>query len=290
MSLPPLITAIRPHQWVKNAFVAAPLFFTPEIVSAQTLWATALAVLAFCFLASSIYLLNDIADREADREHPVKRNRPIASGRVSVLTAALLGTTLLVLGSAIALYLGTAFAIVAALYVVNNVLYSFWLKHKAIIDVCAIAFGFVLRVEAGSLLLDIAPSAWIVIMTGLLALFLALAKRRDDIVRKLGNNHRRSLEGYSRRFLDAALAMLLGALLVAYLIYTTDETVMTRLGNDKLFYTAPFVAYGVLRYLQLTVVYERSGSPTKVVLTDPPILLAVIGWIATFGFLIYGGT
>lgn len=287
MTPPPLIALLRPHQWIKNAFVAAPLFFTPAAVSPATLEATGLGIIAFCLLSSTVYVLNDFLDRKADRQHPTKRNRPLAAGTVSLPLAGGVAAVFLIGGLALSASLGTAFAIAAAAYLINNALYSVWLKHVAIIDVMSITLGFVLRVEAGGFATGVELSAWIVIMTGLLAVFLGLAKRRDDIVKKLGNNHRRSLDGYSRRFLDAALAMVVGALLVAYLIYTTDQQVMGRLGTSKLFYTAPFVAYGLLRYLQITMVHERSGSPTKIALTDWPIIAAIIGWVGTFGLLIY---
>lgn len=287
MTPPPLLALLRPHQWVKNTFVAAPLFFTPAAISAATVQATALGILAFCLLSSAVYVLNDFLDRKADRQHPTKRHRPLAAGTVPLALAGGVAVVFFAGGLALSLSLGTGFAIAAAAYLINNALYSVWLKHVAIIDVMSITLGFVLRVEAGGFATSVELSAWIVIMTGLLAVFLGLAKRRDDIVKKLGNNHRRSLDGYSRRFLDAALAMIVGALLVAYLIYTTDQQVMNRLGTDKLFYTAPFVAYGLLRYMQITMVHERSGSPTKIALTDWPIIAAVIGWVSTFGLLIY---
>jgi 4-hydroxybenzoate polyprenyltransferase len=175
-----------------------------------------------------------------------------------------------------------------ALYFAINVAYTVKLKSVAIIDVMIVAIGFVLRVEGGARLIEVTASAWLVIATGLLALFMAVAKRRDDLVQGLDASHRKSIEGYTKPFLDSIIAVLLGALLVTYLIYVTDTNVMQRLGTTKVFYTAPFVVAGILRYLQITMVEERSGSPTRIFLTDRMILWCVAGWIATFAALIYG--
>lgn len=281
-------TLLRPQQWIKNTFVAAPLFFTPAAVT----WPNVLAVLTvmagFSALASAVYIVNDYMDREADRQHPVKRHRPLAAGTVPLPFAAALFVLLLAASFGMTAAAVPAALPVIGLYFALNLGYSFGLKHIAIIDVMIIALGFILRVEAGARAAHVSLSAWILIATGLLALFLALAKRRDDLVRSLGNEHRRSLDGYNKPFLDAAVSVTLGALLVAYLVYTTDVTVMERLGTDQLFYTAPFVVAGVLRYLQITLVEERSGSPTRLVLSDRFLFLSILGWIATFGLLIYG--
>lgn len=286
--LPAALELMRPQQWVKNAFVAAPLFFTPAALSWSAVWQAASGIASFCALASAVYVLNDYVDREADRGHPTKCRRPLAAGRIGAAAAMILGALLLVYGLGIAAALSVDFALIAVGYLAINLGYSFGLKHVSILDVMLIALGFVLRVEAGAVLIDVAPSAWILICTGLLALFLALAKRRDDIVRALGAEHRRSLDGYTKPFLDVALAIVIGALLVSYLVYTTDSAVMVRLGTEKLFYTAPFVVAGILRYLQITLVEQRSGSPTALVLTDRFLIGAILGWLATFGLLIYG--
>lgn len=278
---------LRPHQWIKNGFIVAPLFFTPAVLSWASAAAVGGAVVSFCALASAVYILNDYLDREADCNHPTKRYRPLAAGTVPVpLAFALLGL-LLAVGLALALALPGRFAAIAGLYLAANLGYCFALKHVAIVDVLIIAFGFVLRVEGGGTVIGIVPTAWIVIITGLLALFLALAKRRDDLVCALDGQHRRSLDGYNRPFLDVAVSVVLGALLVAYLIYTTDAVVMDRLGTRNLYYTAPFVVAGILRYLQITLVDERSGSPTILALTDRFLVLTILGWLATFGVLIY---
>jgi 4-hydroxybenzoate polyprenyltransferase len=284
-----LLRLARPRQWVKNAFVAAPLFFTPEAINAANLLRVALAVAIFCLMASAIYAFNDWCDREADRQHPKKRSRPIASGEVS--PAAGLAFTVALLLAAAALtsaFMPLGFAIYAVLYAISSIAYSLWLKHIAVLDVIIVAIGFVLRVDAGSAAIGVPASVWIVICTFLLALFMALAKRRDDLAKDLGDTHRPALAGYNLPFVDSALSIVLAALLVSYLIYTTNEGIIRKYGTDQLFLTAPFVVAGVLRYLQVALVEERSGSPTDLALTDRFLVLAVIGWIATFGILIYG--
>lgn len=287
MTLKAILSLIRPKQWVKNAFVAAPLFFTPAALTAANVKAVAGGILSFCALASALYVLNDFADREADRRHPTKCHRPLAAGTVPLPVAAVLFLVLLAGGLGLAAALPGGVVAVVGLYAVLTAAYSFGLKRVAILDVTLIAFGFILRVQAGAMLIDVRPSAWILIITGLLALFLALAKRRDDLILELGDEHRQSLNGYSKPFLDVAVSAILGALLVAYLIYTTDPAVMARLGTDQIFYTAPFVVMGVLRYLQIMLIEERSGSPTTILLGDPFTILTVLGWILTFGWLIY---
>jgi 4-hydroxybenzoate polyprenyltransferase len=279
---------MRPHQWVKNAFVAAPLFFTPDRMSVGAVLAVLAGIIAFSAVASGVYVLNDYMDREADRQHPSKRNRPFAAGTVSPGLGLGLMAGLMVGGLVGAVWLSRDFALIVFFYLVLNAAYSFYLKHLSIIDVMVVALGFVLRVYAGGVLVGIVPTVWIIACTMLLAMFIALAKRRDDLVKGLGDDHRPSLKGYSRRFLDTALAVVLASLLVSYLLYTTDPANMYNLGTERLFLTVPFVMAGVLRYLQITLVEERSGSPTTVVLQDRFMLVTVLGWIATFAILIYG--
>lgn len=287
MVLPALLTLLRPKQWVKNTFVAAPLFFTPEKASTGNLAAVLVGFVAFCLVASAVYCLNDFRDREADRSHPVKRARPLASGAVTPAVALLLMVGLLAAGVALAAWRAPVMLPALGAYFVINIAYSLYLKSVAIVDVLIVAFGFVLRVEAGAMLIGVAPSAWILIVTGLLALFIALAKRRDDIVRDLDSEHRKSLKGYSRQFLDGSLMAVLSTLLVSYLIFTTDQAVMARLGSERLYFTGPFVVAGLLRYLQLTIVYERSGSPTDLIYRDKGLLLSIAGWLAMFAWILY---
>ncbi len=288
MTLSPALGLLRPHQWVKNLFIAAPLFFTPDRVSVASALAVLAGIIGFSALSSAGYILNDYLDREADRQHPTKRNRPLAAGSIAPRTAFGLMAGLAAGGIAGAGILSLDFAAIALAYLALSVAYSIYLKRWSIIDVMAVALGFVLRVYAGGAIIGVTPTIWIVACSMLLALFLALAKRRDDLIKGLGDEHRESLKGYSRRFLDTAVAIVLGALLVSYLLYTTDPQNMVRLGSEWLFLTAPFVVAGALRYLQITLVEEGSGSPTKVVLKDPFLRTTVLAWVATFGWLIYG--
>lgn len=283
----PFLRLARPKHWVKNAFVAAPLFFTPSVMSGAAAQTVAWAVLAFCLAASAIYALNDWADRDADRLHPEKRHRPVASGAVKPAAALIFAGILAIAAAAIALRLPGEFATILAVYTAMNLAYSCGLKNVSLLDVLIIAMGFVLRVEAGAAVLGIAPTVWILVCTGLLALFLALAKRRDDLTGDLDAAHRKSLAGYNLPFIDTAIAVVLGALLVGYLMYTTDDAVMRKFGTERLYMTAPFVVAGILRYLQIALVEKRAGSPTEIALSDRFLIICVLGWLAVFGYLIY---
>ena len=278
---------MRMHQWVKNVFVLAPLFFTPDAGAFSSVATVFAGFLCFCALSSAVYICNDYADREADRLHPEKRHRPLAAGSLSTAEAFSLASLLGALGLAGAYALSLPFFVIAVGYCALNLAYSFVLKHVSILDIIVITVGYILRIEAGSALIDVRPSVWMVICTGFLALFLALAKRRDDLVKTVETDHRRSLDGYNRQFVDSSLMVIVGALIVSYAIWTTDALAMERLGSESLYLTIPFVLAGVLRYLQIVMVEERSGSPTRIVLGDRFIILAVLGWLLTFGLLIY---
>jgi decaprenyl-phosphate phosphoribosyltransferase len=287
-AMPPALALMRPPQWVKNAFIAAPLFFTPSALNAATALQVLLGILSFCALSSAVYILNDYLDRDADRLHPDKRHRPLAAGTVSPTLALAMMVALIAGGLALAVVLAPRFAGIALIYLFVNALYSLKLKEVSIVDVLLVSLGFVLRVYGGAELIHVLPSVWIIVCTGLLALFLALAKRRDDLVKDLDAGHRSALAGYTKPFIDTSITAVLGGLLVSYLIYTTDPMVMSRIGSQHLYLTTPFVIAGVLRYLQITLVEERSGSPTTLALTDRFLIITVLGWIATFGLLIYG--
>jgi decaprenyl-phosphate phosphoribosyltransferase len=278
---------LRPHQWVKNGFVVAPLFFTPPAVNLHSTALVLLGFLIFCAVSSGIYALNDLCDRHVDRLHPRKKNRPLASGLISPKEAAITSILLITSGVAAAVVLSPRVALVIAAYAVINIAYCWKLKTVSIVDILVIATGFVLRLDAGAILIGVEPSAYLVTCTGLIALFIALAKRRDDLVKRVDPEHRQSLTGYTPQFLDISMAIVLGALLVSYLIYTMDAAVMQRFGTDKLYLTLPFVLAGVLRYLQITLVEEQSGSPIRVLVSDRFMIVAALGWLAVFATLIY---
>jgi decaprenyl-phosphate phosphoribosyltransferase len=285
--LPPILALLRPHQWVKNAFVVAPLFFTPGMLSRHNLLLVLLGFVSFCLLASAVYVLNDLMDRAGDRLHPDKRHRPLAAGTVSVTTAYILLFVLAIAGLGLAFSLTRGFAEIALLYLAVNIAYSTWLKRVSIVDVMLVAMGYVLRIYAGAALIGVTASVWIIVCAGLVSLFIALAKRRDDVVKQLDAGHRTALKGYTKPFLDAAIGIVLSGLVVSYIIYTTDQTVMQHFGTERLYVTTPFVIMGVMRYLQIALVEERSGSPTTIVLTDRFLILCVLAWLATFAALIY---
>lgn len=278
---------MRPKQWVKNTFVFAPLFFTPLAVTADSVAGVLYVFAAFCLVSSGVYCFNDARDCESDRMHPSKRKRPVASGRVSGAVAMVMAVLLIFSGLLLAVWKTPSAAVVLLAYLAINAGYSLGLKKISIVDVMVISVGFVLRLHAGAAVIDVAPTPWIQVCGGLLALFIALAKRRDDLSLEIGADHRASLGGYTKPFLDNCIVVTLSALLISYLIFTLDGDAMTRLGSDKIFLTVPYVIAGIFRYVQLTVVFERSGSPTDLLFEDGFLLACVSGWLASYVYIIH---
>ena len=283
---------IRPQQWIKNGFVLIPMFFGGRLLNADDAIASVVTFFAFSCAASAIYCFNDIVDVDADRRHPVKCGRPIASGAVSVPTAYALMAVLALL-SALLLFLlpqraGETAGIVA-FYFLLNMAYCLWLKRHAIIDVCTVAFGFVLRILAGGMACDVAVSNWLVLMTFLLALFLSFAKRRDDVLRmnETGEPPRRNTIRYNITFVNQAITVTGTVTLVCYIMYTVSPEVVSRFHAPYLYLTSIFVLVGLLRYMQLTVVDEVSGDPTKILLRDRFTQAIVVAWIMVFLLIIY---
>lgn len=281
------LTLLRPKQWLKNLFLLAPAFFAQIPLYNGAWFNLSLGFIVFSLLASAIYVLNDYLDREGDRAHPEKRLRPIASGAVPEKHAFIIFPLLLIVSSGIALTLPPLFGLCALAYFIINLSYCFYLKHRALLDVFCISAGFMLRVAAGAAVIDVRAGRWILLCTGFISLFLAFAKRRDDIVKDTDAAHRGALRGYNRQFLDVACACALTATLICYALYTADAGVMRRLGSDNLYLTVPFVTAGILRYLQLTFVEQKSGDPTHVVTGDGFILLMLAAWAVSFGYMIY---
>lgn len=283
---------IRPQQWIKNGFVLIPMFFGGRLLNADDAIASVVTFFAFSFAASAIYCFNDIVDVDADRRHPVKRHRPIASGAVSVPTAYALMAVLALLSALLLFFLpqraGETAGIVA-FYFLLNMAYCLWLKRHAIIDVCTVAFGFVLRILAGGMACDVAVSNWLVLMTFLLALFLSFAKRRDDVLRmnETGEPPRRNTIRYNLTFVNQAITITGTVTLVCYIMYTVSPEVVSRFHAPYLYLTSIFVLVGLLRYMQLTVVDEVSGDPTKILLRDRFTQAIVVAWIMTFLLIIY---
>ena len=287
-----LIKIIRPQQWVKNLFVLIPVFFAGSMTHGGSVAAAALAMAAFSFAASSVYCFNDIIDADEDRRHPVKCRRPVASGAVSTAQAYALMALMAALAAAVVALLGSRAWQVAAViggYYALNIAYCAWLKRFAIIDVCVIAFGFVLRILAGGLATGIGLSKWIVLMTFLLTLFLSLAKRRDDVLRmnRTGHAPRRNTSRYNLTFINQAITITAAVTIVCYVMYTVSPEAAAVMHTDYLYLTSVFVIIGLLRYLQIAVVDEKSGDPTAVALHDRFTQVTVACWVLSFIAIIY---
>ena len=289
-----IIRLIRPQQWLKNVFVMVPMFFGGSLLDISDIRASVLTFIAYSFVASSVYCFNDINDVEADRRHPVKCRRPLASGAMSMGAARALMALTLLLACAVTALLGDLQHVlrvggVLLFYYVMNLCYCAKLKQYAIIDVCVVAFGFVLRVLAGGYATDIVPSKWLVLMTFLLTLFLSFAKRRDDVLRmnETGEPPRKNTIRYNLTFINQAITVSASVTLVCYIMYTVSPEVVDRFGSDMLYLTSVFVLLGLLRYMQITVVDKKSGDPTKMMLHDRFTQLVVLAWALTFLVLIY---
>lgn len=286
-----ILTLIRPSQWAKNVFIFVPLFFSHQITDLDKLAEAFWAFVSFSLLASVIYCFNDLQDVEADRNHPRKCHRPLASGALSknvavVVMLVLFGVASLIVGLTLS---GSAAPYILALYFLMNLAYTLRLKHYAIIDVFIIAIGFVLRLAAGGVATGVSLSHWIVLMTFLLAIFIAFAKRRDDVLiyEETGVKARRNIARYNMTFLNSVLSLISAVAIVCYIMYTVSDEVTTRFGTQYLYLTAIFVIAGVLRYAQLTQVDDKSGSPTKILYTDRFIQFVILGWILSFALIIY---
>ena len=280
---------LRPQQWVKNGIVLAGLIFSGNAVHADLALAALIATGLFCLLSSTVYIINDIADAEADRKHPIKASRPIASGRVQISSALALAVVLGAVSLVFSYLLDRDFFFLALAYVALSLTYSFFLKHIVIIDVMSIAAGFVLRAVAGAVIIHVEFSGWLLIASFLLALFLGFGKRRHELIllENDSSQHRRILAKYNSYFLDQLIGVVTPAVLVCYLIYVISPEVGHKLGTPYLYLTTPFVIYGIFRYLYLIHLEEKGGSPTHVLLTDLPILLTVVLWLTTAFLLLY---
>jgi len=285
-----LILSLRPGQWTKNLIIFAALIFGQRLLDGRSVVYSVAAFIIFCLLSGVVYLINDVADREADRRHPVKMRRPIASGAVpasaALATAAALGT----IAIAAAFWLRPLFGVLAASYVALLALYSGPLKHVVIIDVLTIAIGFVVRAAAGAVVISVPISHWLYVLTILLALFLALSKRRHELVllADRATGHRRILEEYSPYLLDQMISVVTASTLVAYAFYTVSPETIQKFNTNLLGLTLPFPLYGIFRYLYLVHQKEGGGSPAEMLLNDRPLLICVALWALTVALIIYG--
>jgi len=281
--------SLRPHQWTKNLMVFAAPALSKHLFEWGPLEKSVLAFVIFCALSGTVYLLNDVADLERDRLHPRKRLRPIASGALSPRAAALLALVLGLASLGLSALLGLPFVLCAGLYLALNVLYSFRLKEIVILDVLSVSLGFVLRAVAGGVAIGVLVSDWLLVCTLLLAMFLALAKRRHELVSlsTSATGHRKILAEYSPYLLDQMISVVTASCLTAYAFYTMAPDTVQKYRTEKLAWTIPFVLYGIFRYLYLVHQKEKGGSPTDILVTDRPLLLNVFLWAMALLWIVY---
>jgi len=284
-----IIRTMRPRQWAKNTFIFAAVVFDKQFFMLEPLQRTVAGFFIFSLISSAVYMFNDIADADADRQHPDKKHRPIASGTLPVTTAWVAGSVLVLVSLAAGYALSAAFALVLAIYLLLNLAYSKWFKHMAIIDVLIIAAGFVLRVHAGVTLISVERfSPWLYVVMTLLSLFLGFGKRRAELalLAKAAGTHRRVLDGYTIPLLDQYIMVVSGTFIVAYSLYTFTAPNVT--ANHSMMLTIPFVLYTIFRYLYLIEVEHAGGAPEEILLSDRPFQIAILLWgltvIAVFYF------
>lgn len=288
-----IVLLLRPNQWLKNLFVFLPLFFGRYLTDIAYWVPSVIAFFSYCFIASAIYCFNDIWDVEADKLHPKKCHRPIASGKISKREAYFLAILCIAISLGIASILlcngNSSLLWIILFYLFLNVAYCVKLKQIALVDVFIIAIGFVLRLFAGGLSTGIWLSQWIILMTFLLSLFLAFAKRRDDVViyEETGTKMRKNVNRYNLSFMNQAISIISSITVVCYIMYTVSEDVVSRMHTSYLYLTSIFVLAGIMRYLQITIVDVKSGSPTKVLMHDRFIQLCIVAWIIFFVTIIY---
>jgi decaprenyl-phosphate phosphoribosyltransferase len=284
-----ILKLMRIKHWVKNLFMFIPVFFAGEILSFGLYRPLFTGFLTFGLVASSIYIINDLRDIENDRIHPKKRFRPLAAGTVSPQIGILVSVILLISGFSLGWYLNPKFCLILGIYFFMNLSYSLGLKNIPILDVIIVSIGFVLRIKCGSVISDIPLSQWIIIMVFLLAIFIAIAKRRDDLIIKeaSGNDMRAVSKIYSKEYLGTMLAMFSGIIVVSYLMYTLSPDVIDRMGTYRLFYTSLFVVAGIMRYLQLALINNNTGSPVELLMSDRFLQACIVLWVLSFYLLIY---
>lgn len=280
----------RIHQYSKNLFILAPIFFAFKLTNIDKLENSIIAFISFCFVASSVYVFNDLLDIKADKAHPIKCKRPLASGEVSKKSGIVFMLALLLAGILISFIKNNEkILIIFAIYIAINILYSIKLKHISILDIVIIGIGFVLRLFIGGFAIGVTPSTWIIVLTFLLSLFLAIAKRRDDvnIYEKSGIKTRSVIDGYNKIFCDIGMAMSGSITILAYIFWSISEEVVQKLQSSNLYLTSIFVIIGILRYMQITFVLEKSGSPSKIVLKDRFLQSVILAWLLSFLLILY---
>jgi 4-hydroxybenzoate polyprenyltransferase len=284
-----LWTEMRPREWSKNLLIFSGVVFSKSLLDPNNLRLSLLGFLIFCAAASGIYIFNDLCDLNADREHPTKRNRPIASGALNVNLARFAMTALFLIATTSSLALGYMFALVIAVYLITCIGYSLRLKDIVILDVIIIASGFVLRAVSGAVLIGVSASEWLVLCTSMVALLIGFGKRRHELVLLEGKaeDHRKNLSEYSLPFLDALMNICAGAAVITYALYTRADETIIRVGSTAMLLTIPFVVYGVFRYLFLIHKRKVGGDPVQILFSDRPTQLNLLLWIAAAGLVIY---
>jgi 4-hydroxybenzoate polyprenyltransferase len=288
-SLKDLFLSLRPEQWSKNLLVFAALIFANRLGDSKSVLLSIGAFFDFCILSGAVYLINDVIDFESDRYHPIKRNRPVASGRLNRNFAMVAGVFLYAAALVFAYILNPAFLRIALLYTIVTVGYTYYFKKVAILDVFAISIGFVLRAIAGSAVIGAEASFWLLLCTFLLALFLALSKRRHELVflSEEAAKHRSNLAQYSPYLLDQMIGVVTASCVLAYTQYTVSTETIAKFHTDKLYYTIPFVIFGIFRYLYLIHRENGGGIPSRHLVSDKPLLISIILWILTCVGIIY---
>lgn len=284
-----VILLLRVPDWIKNTFLFTPIIFSKHLFQIGPLIKISIASILFSLISSTGYIINDIIDLNKDRNHPIKQNRPIASGKISVENALQIGIALTIFSISVSFWLNRKFGLILVIYLILEIIYSFFLKHKVILDIFGIGSGFILRVLAGAVVIEVEISKWLLICTGLIALFLGFSKRRYELI-LLGDEaykHREVLTEYSPYFLDQMISVVTASTLIAYTLYTLSPETINKFGTDNLIFTIPFVLYGIFRYLYLIHQKAEGGNPTKLLLTDIPLLINLALWGLTAIVIIY---
>jgi 4-hydroxybenzoate polyprenyltransferase len=283
-----ILKSLRPQQWIKNLFIFAPLIFSRNVLNLPFLVTTIEAFAAFCLVSSAHYIFNDLRDIEEDRRHPVKSLRPLASGRLEKGPAVVALLVIGAAGIALSATIDTAFLLIVLAYLVLQTAYSMWLKHVVILDVFVVAAGFLIRVVAGGLAIHVMISSWLLICTILLSLFLAMGKRRHELVLldEEATSHRPILREYNTYLLDQMISVVTASTLVAYCLYTISEETVAKFGTRNLVFTVPFVLYGIFRYLYLIHQKAEGGTPEALIIRDKPLLIDIFLWVASAALIL----
>ncbi len=276
-----LLVTLRPSHWIKNTFVYAPLVFSGRFTQVPVCIRSTLAFVCFCLFSSAAYIINDLFDRNEDRQHPVKKDRPIAAGIINPLIATVAGIILIISGFIIAFFLGWSMAAVMMFYLLINVIYSSTIKHIAILDVLVISFCFILRIVGGGIAISVVPSHWLILCTLMISMFLGFTKRRAELLAMdlERHNSRPVLKDYSVAFLDQVIPVVTGATIISYALYTVDEHTLTVLGSRAMLVTLPFVIYGLVRYIYIIYHLKKGDDPTETLIRDVSSIINLLLWV-----------